>query len=78
GKGRVGKGGSVSLLAASTEVATDGSGRIRIGDGARFSALGNGSGNFSLATGGAVSIGAPGTDASAASLRLQSALFRSG
>ncbi|MET3150074.1 UNVERIFIED_ORG: filamentous hemagglutinin family protein [Stenotrophomonas geniculata] len=78
GKGRVGKGGSVSLLAASTEVATDGSGRIRIGDGARFSALGNGSGNFSLATGGAVAIGAPGTDASAASLRLQSALFRSG
>lgn len=78
GKGRVGKGGSVSLLAASTEVATDGSGRIRIGDGTRFSALGNGSGNFTLATGGAVSIGAPGTDASAASLRLQSALFRSG
>ncbi|MDV9043776.1 filamentous haemagglutinin family protein [Stenotrophomonas sp. RAC2] len=78
GKGRVGKGGSVSLLAASTEVATDGSGRIRIGDGARFSALGNGSGNFTLATGGAVSIGALGTDASAASLRLQAALFRSG
>ncbi len=78
GKGRVGKGGSVSLLAASTEVGTDGSGRIRIGEDARFSALGNGSGNFTLATGGVVSIGAPGTDASAASLRLQPALFRSG
>lgn len=78
GKGRVGKGGSASLLAASTEVGTDGSGRIRIGEDARFSALGNGSGNFTLATGGVVSIGAPGTDASAASLRLQPALFRSG
>ena len=78
GNGRVGKGGSVSLLAASTEVGTDGSGRIRIGEDARFSALGNGSGNFTLATGGVVSIGAPGTDASAASLRLQPALFRSG
>lgn len=78
GKGRVGKGGSVSLLAASTEVATDGSGRLRIGKDARFSALGNGSGNFTLATGGAVAIGAPGTDASAASLHLQEALFKSG
>ncbi|EVT72691.1 transporter [Stenotrophomonas maltophilia 5BA-I-2] len=78
GKGRVGKGGSVSLLAASTEVATDGSGRLRIGKDARFSALGNGSGNFTLATGGAVAIGAPGTEASAASLHLQEALFKSG
>ena len=78
GKGRVGKGGSVSLLAASTEVATDGSGRLRIGKDARFSALGNGSGNFTLATGGAVAIGAPGTDASASSLHLQEALFKSG
>lgn len=78
GKGRVGKGGSVSLLAASTEVATDGSGRLGFGEGARFSALGNGSGNFILATGGAVSIGVPGTEASAASLRLQAALFNSG
>jgi len=78
GKGRVGKGGSVSLLAASTEVATDGSGRLRIGKDARFSSLGNGSGNFTLATGGAVAIGAPGTDASAASLHLQEALFKSG
>ncbi|OJH79856.1 MAG: transporter [Stenotrophomonas maltophilia] len=78
GKGRMGKGGSVSLLAASTEVATDGSGRLRIGKDARFSALGNGSGNFTLATGGAVAIGAPGTDASASSLHLQEALFKSG
>ncbi len=77
GKGRVGKGGSVSLLAASTEVATDGSGRLGFGEGARFSALGNGGATI-LATGGAVSIGVPGTEASAASLRLQAALFNSG
>lgn len=76
GKGRVGKGGSVSLLAASTDVATDGSGRLRISDGVRFSALGSGSGAFNLETGGKVVIGgqAPASDA----LRLQAPLFSSG
>lgn len=76
GKGRVGKGGSVSLLAVSTDVATDGSGRLRISDGVRFSALGGGSGAFNLATGGKVVIGdeAPTSEA----LHLPAPLFSSG
>ncbi|XFC39252.1 filamentous hemagglutinin family protein [Stenotrophomonas indicatrix] len=76
GKGRVGKGGSVSLLAASTDVATDGSGRLRISDGVRFSALGSGSGAFNLATGGRVAIG--GAASASEALRLQAPLFSSG
>ncbi len=76
GKGASARAARVSLL-ASTEVATTAA-RLGFGEGARFSALGNGSGNFILATGGAVSIGVPGTEASAASLRLQAALFNSG
>lgn len=77
GKGRVGKGGSVSLQAASTDVATDGSGRLRMGDGVHITALGNGSGALTLATGGKLAIG----DSTAAVedlLRLQAPLFTSG
>lgn len=76
GKGTIGKGGSVSLQANSGEVSSDGSGRVRLGEGSRFSALGQGSGSFALGTGGAVVVGddVPAGDA----LQLHTARFGSG
>ncbi|WP_282294725.1 filamentous hemagglutinin family protein [Stenotrophomonas sp. PS02289] len=72
----VGNAGSVALRADVADVPSDGSGRVHLGDGARFSALGlNRSGAFLLETGGQVQIGgAPVDDA----LTLETSMFASG
>ncbi|MEJ6329131.1 filamentous hemagglutinin family protein [Stenotrophomonas maltophilia] len=77
GKGRVGKGGSISLQANSSTVATDGSGRVQLGEGSRFSGRGQGSGTFSLGTGGRVRVG-DADPADAATLQIDAGLFGSG
>ncbi len=70
-----GRGGSVKLRADIAEAGLDGTGRVRLGEGAAFSGLGvSGSGNFLLETGGRVQIGGDGD----ADLRLDAGLFRSG
>lgn len=76
GKAHIGKGGSVSLQANSSTVTTDGSGRVQLGDGSRFSGRGQGGGSFSLGTGGQVRLGD--ADLAGTSLRLDPGLFGSG
>ncbi|WP_313248206.1 filamentous haemagglutinin family protein [Stenotrophomonas indicatrix] len=76
GKGRIGKGGGVSLQANTAEVATDGSGRVRLGEGSYFSGRGEGGGTFALGTGGKAVVGAAEQDVTV--LQLDTALFGSG
>ncbi|WP_373401689.1 hypothetical protein, partial [Klebsiella pneumoniae] len=64
------------LQANSSTVTTDGSGRVQLGEGSRFSGRGQGSGAFSLGTGGRVRVGD--ADPAGASLRLDTGLFGSG
>lgn len=77
GKGRIGAGGSISLQANSSTVATDGSGRVQLGEGSRFSGRGQGSGTFSLGTGGRVRVG-DADPADPAALQVDAGLFGSG
>ncbi|MGJ7543782.1 filamentous haemagglutinin family protein [Variovorax sp. LT1R16] len=71
-----GEGGSVLLRADDARVASDGSGRVSLGKGTTFSALGiRGSGSFALETGGLVRIGG---DAAAGALNLDSTFFGGG
>ncbi len=71
-----GKGGSVLLRADDARVASDGSGRVTLGEGTTFSALGfTDSGRFTLETGGRVQVGGePGADG----LNLDGSTFASG
>ena len=72
----VGKGGSALLRADDARIGSDGSGRVLMGENVRFSALGSeGSGSYSLETGGNVRIGSPGA---APGLTLDPSLFASG
>ncbi|WP_251277170.1 hypothetical protein, partial [Enterobacter hormaechei] len=65
------------LLFACSTVATDGSGRVQLGEGSRFSGRGQGSGTFSLGTGGRVRVG-DADPADPAALQVDAGLFGSG
>ncbi len=72
----IGKGGSALLRADDGRVTSDGSGRVRMGEGVRFSALGGtGSGTYSLEAGGNVRLGEGATNGDVA---VDTSVFSSG